>query len=103
MRFVTDEHAFWDLTDAAEAIFKYHRETPDLFGGFDRGGVSTDGGAAYAQFSSVRPLGWGDDELVISATKTPGGDWEVKHTIADRKGPPEGGRQYSHVRRSADE
>jgi hypothetical protein len=103
MRFVTDEHAFWNLTDAAEAIFKYHRETPALFGEFDRGGVSTDGGAAYAQFSSVALSGWGNDELVISATKTTGGDWKVKHTIADGKGPPKGGPEHSPVRRSADE
>lgn len=78
---VTDEHKFWDVTSAAEQMFAYlHEKIPGLTGtpawGFDRGNVSRDGSAAYAQFSCAGASDFGRDKLVISAIKKPEGKVE---------------------------
>lgn len=80
----TDEHKFWQLTQAAAEIFKYrreHTETKDGPWGFDRGGVSDDKTSAYTLFSHVALTGWGKDELTISAKHQPDGSWKVSHVI----------------------
>jgi len=81
---VTDEHNFWQLTDAAAAIFDYKQEHPDVKDGpwgFDKGNISDDRKSAWADFSHVAISGWGKDELTLSARKQPDGSWAVTHEI----------------------
>lgn len=83
MNRITDELKFWQASSAAEEIFRYRRENPDVRDmpwGFDHGFISDDKTIVTAVFSCTSITGWGKDELHVSA-KQSDGKWVLSHTI----------------------
>lgn len=81
---VTDEHAFWNLTDAAAEIFGYVDRLRDEIGhafGFDKGSTTDDGDSAYAVFSCLSSAGIGRDVLTVSARRDSLSGWTVTHEL----------------------
>ena len=82
---ITDKlHFFQAASCAAEKIFNYRRENPEIADsahGFDYGEVSEDKRIATAVFSCVTTSGRGSSILLISAKKS-GDEILVTHSLS---------------------
>lgn len=81
---ITDKSEFWNTSPAANEIFTYVREEPEISKspwGFDRGNVSEDLNTTWASFSCRAVSGWGDDKLTVKATKQADGSWSLSHEV----------------------
>jgi hypothetical protein len=82
---ITDKSKFWQVAPAADEIFRYVREAPEISEspwGFDRGNMSDDLSKVWASFSCVAVSGLGNDTLSVTATKQPNGSWVFSHQVA---------------------
>lgn len=81
---IVDKGKFWQLSPAANDIFKYldeNAETSLVPWGFDSGDISEDLMSSSASFSFTSLAGWGQDKLRIQATLQADGSWALRHTI----------------------
>ena len=82
---IKDKHKFWQIAPAADEIFRYVKETPEISQtswSFDCSTISDDLNSIEASFSFGSVTGFGNDKLHVIASRTPNGPWVLRHSLA---------------------